>query len=342
MRRTVAVVVLVSAGTLASRPGRAQSKDESRSSAAFSDALFNEGKALLEAGNVASACERFAQSKELEPAVGVSLYLADCYQRIGRTASAWTEFRSAEALARERHDKRADLAQRRAQALAPGLNRITIRVAPALANTPLEILRDGKTVATDELGQAVPVDPGDHVITARSGGLSRDFETHVDASVPTASVVIDQLSGQKPAAAPIETSMTPAAPPAPPESEAPAASDSDPVRVGVAIGLLGAAVVGLGVGLGFGLAAKSDRDDSNAGPCNASDQCNAKGLSLRQDAIREALASTIGFSVGAVALGACAVVTFAIPHGGGSKGTGVVVTPALMAGGGGALIRTNF
>jgi hypothetical protein len=340
MRRTVVVAVLVSAGTLASRTGRAQPKDDSRSSAAFSDALFNEGKALLDAGNVASACERFAQSKELEPAVGVSLYLADCYQRIGRTASAWTEFRNAEALARERHDKRADLAQRRAQALAPGLDRITIRVAPALANTPLEILRDGKPVATEELGQAVPVDPGDHVITARSGRLSRDFQTHVDANVPTASVVIDQLSGQKPPAAPIETSMTPPAPPVPPESEEPAASGSDPVRVGIAIGLLGAGVVGLGVGLGFGLAAKSDRDDSNAGPCNAADQCNAKGLSLRQDAIREALASTIGFSIGAVALGACAVVTFAIPHG--SKGTGVVVTPALMAGGGGALVRTNF
>src|ERR1019366_7836235 len=75
---------------------RAQSKDD----AARADAAFTTGKRLLQHGNEAGACAHFAESKRLAPGVGVTLYLADCYQRLGRIASAWTEFQSAEARAR--------------------------------------------------------------------------------------------------------------------------------------------------------------------------------------------------------------------------------------------------
>ena len=171
---------------------------------------------------------------------------------------------------------------------------------------------------------------------------TEEFETHVDSSGPTSAILIDQLSEPATVAPPtdVPASRPPPSPVAPPDSEKPAPSSVDAERLGISLGLLGAGAVGLGLGVGFGFLAKADRDDSNAGPCNAADQCSAKGLSLRQDAIREALVSTIGFSAGAAALGACAIVTFAIPHR--STTTAFFLTPVPMAGGAGAAIRTSF
>src|SRR5579872_4121235 len=140
MRRAtgVAVLALVLGPTGAAR---AQTTDVARA-----ETLFNAAKALTDARRYVDACAKFAESKRLAPGLGVTLYLADCYERIGRTASAWTEFRSAEGQARERNDKRADVERTHAQALEPRLNRITISVAPTVPLAGLQVLRDGQPV----------------------------------------------------------------------------------------------------------------------------------------------------------------------------------------------------
>jgi hypothetical protein len=320
---------------------RAQSTDD----AARAEASFKTGKRLLEQGNPAEACAHFAESKRLAPGVGVTLYLADCYQRLGRTASAWTEFQSAEALARARNDKRADVARLRAHALEPRLERLTVRVASV--STPPEVSLDGKALPPDAWGTAMPVDPGDHVLVARSGARHREFDVHVDADKPTAAVTIDALDDSGPAgAAGAAPSPAPvAAPPSDPaldtftDDELPPAPEQDTTRLWAGIGLLGVGVVGVGVGTAFGVMAVSDRNASNAGPCNAADQCSPKGLSLRDDAIREARVSTVAFVVGVAGLGASAVVTFVLPR----KQQGVVAFSAgPVAGGAAALVQTTF
>jgi hypothetical protein len=341
-RRTFAATLLTTTLALAAGTARAQSKED----VAFADALFRQGVALLKAGDDAGACARFAQSKELAPAVGVSLYLADCLQRVGKPASAWREFRSAEVLATERKDKRAALAHRRAEALAPTLERITIQVAASLEDS-LRISLDGKAVAPEDWGSAIPVDPGNHLVVARSGQAERVFEAFVDATRTTASVTIDKIVDARPAAA--------AASPVPPRGDGIKATanangarspdestegpTADPARFWVSIGLVGLGAVGIGIGTGFGLEAKNARDQSNAGPCNASDHCTAHGLSLRNDAIADARISTVAFALGAVAIGA-SVVVIVIPHG--AKRDAVTVTPVALSGGGGALVGTTF
>src|SRR5271165_2568006 len=141
MRRALALAI-VAVAALAPSVALAQSKED----VARADALFNAAKALTDAGQYADACAKFAESKRLAPGLGVTLYLADCYEHIGRTASAWTEFRAAEGLARERSDKRADVARARAQALEPKLDRLTIEIAPSVPRVGLSILRDGLPV----------------------------------------------------------------------------------------------------------------------------------------------------------------------------------------------------
>ena len=188
IRRGLAVTVLTT--TLCLAPSRANG--ETKDDVAFADALFRQGLALLKQGDDAGACARFAQSKELVPAVGVSLYLADCLQRVGKPASAWREFRAAEALATERKDKRSAIAHKRAEALEPELDRLTIQVAPSLQDS-LRVALDGKAVEREDWGTGIPVDPGNHVVVARSGQVERVFEALVDANRTTASVQIDQL-----------------------------------------------------------------------------------------------------------------------------------------------------
>jgi hypothetical protein len=332
MRLALAVTVAM---TMAVAPAVARA--QSKADAARADAAFTEGKHLLEHGSEAEACARFAESKRLAPAIGVTLYLADCYQRLGKTASAWTEFRSAEALARAHKDKRAELAHLRAQALETQLARITVRVATSVSSA--DVTLDGLPLAVDAWGTAMPVDPGDHVVIAHSGPKHREFAVHVDADKPAATVDVDSLDDPAPAEPPPTPSTASASAPAPAETPAPADSAGDSTRLWASVGLLGVGVVGVGLGSVFGIKAISDRNASNAGPCNASDQCNPHGISLRDDAINEARVSTVAFVVGAAGLGASAVVMFALPR---RQQGSVAVSAAPLPGGAAALVRASF
>ena len=71
----------------------AAARAEPLDDAARADASFKEAMQLRSGGHDAEACPKFAESQRLAPAVGVTLYLADCYEKTGRTASAWREFR---------------------------------------------------------------------------------------------------------------------------------------------------------------------------------------------------------------------------------------------------------
>ena len=66
---------------------------------ATAEALFAEGRRLMSSGDYKTACPKFAASQKLDPGLGTSLNLADCYEKLGKTASAWAEFRDAAAAA---------------------------------------------------------------------------------------------------------------------------------------------------------------------------------------------------------------------------------------------------
>jgi hypothetical protein len=363
--RTPIAPFLVALAALASENAFAQTRDD----VARAEALFNAGKALTDAGQFTDACGKFAESKRLAPGLGVTLYLADCYEHVGRVASAWTEFRSAEGLARERNDKRADVARARAQALEPKLNRLTIAVAPSIPKSALQVLRDGVLVPEEELGQAVPVDPGDHVVVVSSPGHKmRSFDAHLGAETSTATVRVDSLDepiapAPEPTPPAMRSPLSPATSGSPPvtSESTPATSESastasasvsppPPIpgdrgasRRWTGLGVAGLGVVGLGVGSAFALLAKSKLDESNAGanpPCDPTDHCTSNGLTIRKDAEGAAAVSTIAFVAGGIAIAAGIGLYVTAPRS--SPGTGVVVAPIPLAGGGGAMVQTRF
>jgi hypothetical protein len=339
---------------LTSRPAPAQTKDD----LARADALFNAAKALTDAGDYQDACAKFAESKRLAPGLGVTLYLADCYERTGRTASAWTEFRSAEGQARQRNDKRADVARGRAQTLEAKLNRVTITVAPSVPLSGLQVLRDGLPVEREELGVAVPVDPGDHtVVVSAPGHAARTFNAHVGPEGQTATVSVDSL-GPSTAPEPAATAAPPppaavssaAGPssPAPagptaassPETATPAPEDPGKTRKLIGLGVGAAGVVGIVVGGIFGAIAENKLTQSNSSHCDSTDHCDPTGLGLRKDAGNAATLSTIAFAAGGVLVAGGVVLYVTAPRA--PTASAVVVAPAPLVGGGGAVMRMSF
>jgi hypothetical protein len=341
---------------LTSRPAHAQTKDD----VARADALFHAAKALTDAGDYQDACAKFAESKRLAPGLGVTLYLADCYERTGRTASAWTEFRSAEGQARQRNDKRADVARGRAQTLEAKLNRVIITVAPSVPLSGLQVLRDGLPVEREELGVAVPVDPGDHtVVVSAPGHVARTFNARVGPEGQTATISVDSLgpsttpeataTATPPPPAPVPVSPSggppspgPAGPPSASSPEAAAAAPEDPgkTRKFIGLGVGAAGVVGIVVGSVFGVIAENKLTQSNSSHCDMTNHCDATGLGLRKDAGNAATLSTIAFAAGGVLLAGGVVLFITAPRA--PSGSAIVVAPALLAGGGGALVRASF
>ncbi len=82
LRRSVSLALVV---TACSSPAFAQ---QSAEKAASAQALYDEGLRLMGVGEFAAACPKFAASQKLDPAMGTKFRLADCYEKIGKTASA--------------------------------------------------------------------------------------------------------------------------------------------------------------------------------------------------------------------------------------------------------------
>ena len=111
------------------------------------------------AGKDAEACPKFEQSKRLAPAVGVTLYLADCYERTGphrKRMARVSRWRAAGARAQRQTAQ--DVAAARAAALEPKLNRLAVEIVPAgEVNAGSVVQLDERSLSQDSLNVALAV-----------------------------------------------------------------------------------------------------------------------------------------------------------------------------------------
>src|SRR5262245_13158316 len=142
---------------------------------AAAEVLFNEAQQLMKDGKYAQACPKYAESQRLDSGLGTMLYLADCYEKNGQTASAWGQFREAASIAKNTGESgREKKAIERAAALEPRLLRVSLSVAPEAASIAgIEIKRDGQVIGKALWGTAMPLDPGDHVFEASAPGRKK-------------------------------------------------------------------------------------------------------------------------------------------------------------------------
>jgi serine/threonine-protein kinase len=317
LRVSGAAMVLLA---LASRAGAQTASDK-----AAAEALFDQGRSAMQEGDFGKACGLLERSQHIDPGVGTLLYLAECYEKSGRTASAWATFReAADAADRAKESVRARTGRDRAARLEPLLSRLTIQVAPESQQiSGLSIERGAATVQQALWNVPVPVDPGEYSVTATAPG----YETWTQkVSVPEkaakASILVPPLKkGAEPdkgtvAATPATTS-TPSAPPSPegqPFVTQPVQSERPGSGQRTAAYVVGAAgVAGVVVGSIFGLRAMSKNKSGEAiCPNYVCTDMSAQGYF--DDARSAARVSNITFGVGAAALVGGAVLYLTSPR----------------------------
>jgi hypothetical protein len=301
---TVTLGVLLAAGpSFAGDPAAAQ-------------ALFDDAKKLTAEGSWAAACPKLEESQRLDPGMGTEFNLATCHEHVGRNATAWAEYLDVAASAKlAGQPAREKAARERAALLEKTLSRVTVTVTREVPG--LVVTRDGAEVGRGQWGEAVPLDPGAHTLSARAPGKKPWERTlRVLADGRTLDVAVPPLDdAPAPPLAAAATAPTAPSPSTRSFSDAAPSADAAPPGRGARIAgatLVIAGLAGMGVGASFGIVSKGKHDDAQ-GHCDGANRCDAVGLGLQDDAFRAGTVSTIAFAAGGAAVVTGAILWLTAP-----------------------------
>ncbi|WP_394843495.1 tetratricopeptide repeat protein [Pendulispora brunnea] len=331
MHRKHAIFVATLAATMFCASAASAQTGESQ---AAGRALFDEGIRLFERGRYEEACPKFEASLARYAGIGTRGKLAECYEKIGRTASAWALYREVAALAGRAGDSdRQALAEERSKALEPKLARITVTVAAGGSVPGLVVKRNGVALVAGELGSAIAVDPGEVVIEA-SAPQRKAWSQRVPIQAARAARVEVPVLGPEEAAAPAIGQH-----PIEKDTGSPSSHYGWQRPAGLVVGGVGVAT--MLVGGYFGLSAKSTYDDALNGNCNdGTKTCNEAGLEDTDRAKDKALVSTILVGAGAAMTITGAVLFFTAPKR--TSATALRVAPDTGVGRVGVVLSGRF
>ncbi|MBX3181638.1 MAG: hypothetical protein KIT72_12775 [Polyangiaceae bacterium] len=291
---------------------------------AAAEALFRQGRAAADAGDFRTACSKFRESNRLDPAIGTVFNLADCEEKLGQVAAAWTHFQEvAQRLPPE--DERRRIAIARASALEPRLPKLTIQLEGELP--PGGVVKRGDVELTAaSFGAPLPVDPGQvRVVVVAPGHEDAEFELQLaEGESQVLKVSVGRALGAEVG------------------DEAPAASA--PV-LGYVLG--GVGILGLGVGAVTGFMTLADKGAADDECPNQ--RCTQAGYDRVESGRTLGGVSTISLIVGSVflATGAYLVLSHEEPAPGarGSRSRGLpraALVPTAAPGGGGLGLFASF
>lgn len=286
-------VAACAALSLVNHPANAQSAADK----AEAESLFDEAGKLLRGGNAQAACPKLERSLQLDRGIGTLLFLAECYERLGRTASAWATFREAAAEARAvGQTERERIASSRAKKLDASVPKLRIDVPEGTLPVGAEVVRDARPVDPSTFGAAIAVDPGLHVILITAPGheparLERSLDVGEEATIRVTPLTkIAVLPGPASEAPPPprladEKALAPAAP-----------------RVRWPTYVVGGAGLAFGaVGAVFGVRTFGKWSDAQS-RCDARLRCSREGLDHIEEARSAGTLSTLFVSASVAAL----------------------------------------
>ncbi len=318
--RSLAFVTSVVFGLVATEPlvgstHEAHAQDASQQATA--QALFDEGMRLFAEANYEAACEKFEASLKLVDAMGSRGKLAECYEKAGKTASAWAAYREVAVLAeRAGQPRRAQVATERADRLKASLSYLTV-VVPSEAQVPgLKITRNGILLIRGAYGTAIAADPGAQVIEVSADGYHAKTVEQALESGGRETVTIPVLEAKP-------VPKTPDLGLGASETQRPSSTQRIAGISAVAVG--GGAVV---VSAILGLSAKSKYDGAfDDGLCDSNNQCNDEGVVAVDDARNLATVSTVFAVSGVILAGAGTYLWLSSPKRESSQGQALQITP---------------
>ena len=345
-KSTVRALGFAVAMTAVSAPAKAQSTGSDKVTA---EALFEDARKLVADGRYAEACPKFADSQRLDPSAATLLNLASCWEKAGRTATAWATYKEAASAANASGRKDYMIAaERHAEALAPTLSRLTVNVPSPVEG--IQVKRDGINLERAEWGSALPVDPGTHTLEATAAGhkgWSATVDVGQNGALATAAVpALEALpvdANATPATPAVPPTSTPAAAPSeavPPATSGASASSSQRVSA-VVVGGLG--VAGVVAGIITAAVAKS-KYDTSLQHCESLNHnlCDETGVTDRNDARTAGDVSTVAFIAGGVAIAGGLVLWITAPNGTKSKDSAAAPSLVLAPTLGGAVLHGEF
>jgi len=260
---------------------------------AAAEALFQEGTTLMAEQKYAAACAKFEASQAIESGLGVKLWLADCYDHEGRTASAWALFSEAASLAHQSgQTERERAASERGADLERRLSKLELKAPPAGLPAGVSVTLNGVGIPDASLGSALPVDPGPQRIVFEAPGYrALTLEAQVPAGPSSISVQVPALEPAPEAARAVA-----------PAADAPRHAEPKP---GATQRTLGWALGGLGVlsfaGSGVLALRAHALDQQSHAHClvDEPNACDAEGASLRGQASTYGNVATGAFIAGA-------------------------------------------
>ncbi|RYZ03710.1 MAG: hypothetical protein EOO73_27015 [Myxococcales bacterium] len=257
---------------------------------AAAEALFEQARAAMAAGDYQVACARLRDSDRLDPAVGTRFNLADCEERRGRLATAWSLFRGVLAELGAEDDRR-PIAEQRARALEPRLSYVTLQRA---ADTPrsARLRLDGVELGEGSFDVPLPLDPGAHELVLMADG--KEERRTVTLRERETTVVPIRLE--------------------PPRAERPPADESGSARrtSGYVVGGVGIAAALTGIVAGVVTLGK--KSTANEHCDDARRVCDQTGRDANESGQTFGVVSGVGLAVGALGLATGAYLLLTAPR----------------------------
>jgi hypothetical protein len=283
--------------------------------------LFEDGRKLAGDSKWQQACDTFAKSYALDPAIGTELNIGDCQEHLGHLAIAWHMFD--DAAKKDTDADRVKYAHDRAATLAPKLATVTIKLPdPGVVGLVVKVAGNPVPPAAEI---TTMVDPGDVAIEVAAPG--RAAETRSVQATAGQTAVVDLGSA--------------APPPSPPHPDAVPATVSTShrlhSRVVMAETITAIGGAGLVTGVALGLVARSKYNGAFPSHCTSMEHpvCDSDGYATTSNAITLANVGTAFAVAGVAAMIAGGVVYFTAPK-------ELVVTPTASGQAAGIAISGTF
>lgn len=305
--------------------------DLSPTERATAEAMFQRGVALVEDGQYAEACATFTATLDLEKGLGTMLRLADCYDRQGKTASAWALFKEVAASAGLANDVvREQIANERVRELESRLSLLRLTVvlpnaATASVNEPAvipEVMLDGSVIPEPMWDAPFPMDPGVHPIEVSAPGYQPWLsKLEVPTGPALKSVIVPALSPEPAKLAPVDVFASRTGLDNKPKNstkavnraqkdKSSASQGSSYLPLGYVFTVVGLVAVGTSAYLTY---QAHDLNQESRLSCQPDDPnaCTPNGVELRNDAQWYADAATIaGVSGGILAAAGLSIIVF--------------------------------